>query len=75
MIETNRKLRVKFKIKLVTEEEINLSITNFKSLLITNNLLNARGIDPSNYTNLHESTTRFSEFEEEVKEMLSNHVK
>lgn len=48
---------------------------NFKSVLITNNLLNARGIDPSNYPNLHESTTRFSEFEEEVKEMLSTHVK
>lgn len=75
MIETNRKLRVKFKIKLVTEEEINSSITNFKSLLITNNLLNARGMNPSNSQNLNESTKSFSKFEEAVKEMLSTHVK
>lgn len=75
MIETNRKLRVKFKIKLVTEEEINSSITNFKSVLITNNLLNARGMNPSNSQNLNESTKSFSKFEEAVKEMLSTHVK
>ena len=59
----------------VTEEEINSSITNFKSVLITNNLLNARGMDPSNYPNLNESIESFSKFEEEVKEMLSTHVK
>ncbi len=75
MIETNRKLRVKFKIKLVTEEEINSSITNFKSVLITNNLLNAREMNPSNYPNLNESTKSFSKFEGEVKEMLSTNIK
>lgn len=48
---------------------------NFKSLLITNNLLNARGIDPSNYQNLNESTKSFSKFEGEVKEMLSTNIK